>query len=346
MSLRADQLQGLLLVAQREWRMGRRTRAAGGTLALLLAIALLPAVLSPLRSGTLGLASFSDVVLLALAVGGVTLPLLGLLAGADALSTEIEDGTLLSVVTLPISRRACFFGKLLGRASLGAILYALAFGSVFLAIAVAQRSSGGAESVRASAGAGSLDRWAGSGEYLAVVMAGLLLFLCSLGIGLALGAGAASRLQAFGAALVTWLVLVFAIDALLLAIVVASAPPAPAPVGHHGHGELAPPDAQKAGPTEMPTPPMPIHDPMADEVGGDEPAAPGTGLVWWLTLAPVDTYRLTVLTAGARAQGSLASVLPGVGARAPWLPLVVGWLFWLTVPPFVALWRFERVALR
>jgi len=296
------------LVIGRELRVLQRSRSAAATLAVLLAVAWMPALVLPLRAGTLGVATLSDSVLLTLAIAGVVLPLVGLLAGAEAFASEIDDGTLVSVVTLPIGRDACFAGKWGGRTLTTAALYVLAFGSAFAGMAAAHGLAGAA-------------------DYLTVAAGGLLLLLSASGLGILLGAGAAGRLRAFGAALLLWLVLVFVIDALLLAAIVAKAPPPPASVGAHGHTELA----------------APIHRGAASrrqEGGGGAP-----GPTWWMALSPVDLYRLTALLGpGSRSRLDLA--LGQAGGSIPWAPLVVGWSVWLGLPPAVGLWRFRRAILR
>jgi ABC-type transport system involved in multi-copper enzyme maturation permease subunit len=305
----------VLLVAGREIKLLRRGRALRGMLLLLAAVAWLPPLLLPLRAGVLGLAPFRESVLLTLALGAVILPLLGLLAGADMVAGEAEDGTLVPLVTLPVSRAALFLGKLLGRGLVLAGTYALAFVSAASTIALASGP-------------------AGARDHLAVTTAGLLLLLACTGIGAALGTSGRGRVRAFGAALGAWLVLVFALDAVLLSIVVALAPPPPAAVGTHGHGELAAPRE------------LPIHDP-AHHAGSAEAEAPpaAAGSAWIMAADPVDLFRLSALVGGPGLAARLAIGLPAAGHVA-WPPLVTGWLLWLGLPPVAGLLRLRRTVLR
>jgi ABC-type transport system involved in multi-copper enzyme maturation permease subunit len=212
-------LRPMLLVADREWRFLRRAGAGRAVLTTLFVVAWLPAVLLPLRAGELGLASASEAAPLTQALVAVVVPLLGLLFGAESLSSEIEDGTLATVVTLPISRGSCLAGKLLARAGLASGGLLVAFASAGLAMTVVH----GRDS--------ALD--------LAVVAgSGLALVLSSLTVGLALGTWTRGRLRALGSALLVWLVLVFLVDTILLGLVVLRAPPPPGAVGSHGHAEL------------------------------------------------------------------------------------------------------------
>lgn len=306
----------VFLVAGRELRLLRRRRAVRGALALLAGVAWLPPLILPLRAGSLGLATFEESVLLTVALGAIVLPLLALLAGADLLAGEIEDRTLVPVITLPISRGACFAGKVLGRAGLLCASYLAGFGSVAIAITAWRGATG----------------WQ---DYSAVAVSGLLLCLTCGGIGTALGASAGGRVRAFGVALVVWLVMVFAIDAVLLAAVIVLAPPPPQQIGMHGHSELAAPRQE-----------MPIHDHGAHGASAQSQPAAGNAAVWLMTLDPPDLFRVSAFAWGPTLHARLTVGLPADDSFSTSIPLVIGWLVWLSVPPLVALWRFRRVVLR
>jgi ABC-type transport system involved in multi-copper enzyme maturation permease subunit len=305
----------VLHVAAREMRLLRRRRAVRGALVVLAVVTWLPPLLLPLRSGSLGLATFDETLLLQMALASVILPLLALLAGADLLAGEIEDRTLLSVITLPISRSACFLGKFLGRTALLVTAYLVASASAAGAIILAHGTEG----------------WGG---YLVVMASGLLLSLTCGGVGAALGVSERGRLRAFGSALATWIVMVFLLDAILLAVVVTCAPAPPSRVGMHGHSELR----------EH----IPIHDSHGDHqasASSQTPAAPVSG-AWLMMLDPVDLFRLSALAAAPKLRTQWAALLPAGSDPSTWAVLVLGWLIWVAVPPAVALLRFRRVLLR
>ncbi|MEJ2086285.1 MAG: ABC transporter permease subunit, partial [Acidobacteriota bacterium] len=282
-----------------------------GVVTMLVGVAWLPVFLLPLRSGVLGVAAFGDLITLQVALEGVVLPLLALLAGTDLLAGELEDGTLLSIVTLPITRQACFVGKCLGRGGLFVALYLLVFSSAGAAVIVARGTAG----------------WR---DWSAVAAAGLVLSLVCGSIGTALGAAGRGRLKAFGGALTIWVVLVFALDALLLAVVVALAPPPPRGIGQHGHTEIQAPSGQDR------------HARVADV----EEQAPAELSGWLMALNPVSLFRLTALVSSPELRPRLGLVLP-VGATSRVIAmLIVGWLFWLCAPIAVGLGRFVRADLQ
>lgn len=291
------------LVMLRELRIVTRGRGAVTGIVLLAAVAWLPPLLLPLRGGRLGVASFGDLVPLALAAEGVLLSLLALLFGADSLAGEIEDGSLKAVVTLPLSRTACFTGKLFGRvlSLLGAQL--VLFGSAGIVIGLVNGTDG----------------WTG---YARLQVFALLLTVTCTAIGAAIAAGGRGRVHVYAVALLTWVALVFVVDAVLLAGIVVLAPEAPQQVGEHGHSEMA---------TAMPA------DPSASSRG---PGPLGSPAAWLLTLDPVDLFRLGALSNTAALDG------PGGGTPpASSVPMLVGWLIWLGLPFWIGLARFRRLPL-
>jgi ABC-type transport system involved in multi-copper enzyme maturation permease subunit len=251
------------------------------------------------------------VLLLTLALGGILLPLLSLLAGADCLASEIDEGTLVTVVALPVSRTVCLAGKAMGRAVLLIVIWALAFGSAFLAMSAVRGGDGAA-------------------GYWTLAFGSLLLTLSCGGCGLALGAGGGSRLRVLASALGLWLVLVLVVDAVLLLAVTATTPEAPE-VGLHGHEELSAPGSEHG---KQPHDEEPRSSPHA----------------WLMASTPVDLYRLTALALAPQLRGPLQLIVPSTATagagRAPWLPLAVGWSAWLLIPPAVGLWRFRHAILR
>ncbi|MDH3744440.1 MAG: ABC transporter permease [Acidobacteriota bacterium] len=312
-----------LLIARREVRLLSRSRATQGALVLLVSVAWLPAILLPLRRGSLGVASFTELLPLQIALGAVILPLLALLAGAELFAGELEDGSLIPALTLSISRRACFVGKCLGRAATLGAAYLVAFASAGLAVAATHGGTG----------------WR---DWAVVTASGLLVSFSSGGVGAALGAAGSGRVRAFGAALVTWIILVFALDALLLTIVVALAPPPPGSIGEHGHGEVA---APRAPPTEMP-----IHqgvEPVDPHARHAEPEGPKSSRLsgGLMALNPVSLFRVTSLAASPGLRLRLALALPGGTGAGLGTTIVAGWLIWLVAPLAVGLRRFVRADL-
>ncbi|MBI4458948.1 MAG: ABC transporter permease [Acidobacteria bacterium] len=304
-----------LLVALREVRLVWRRRGTWGVMALLVTVAWLPALLVPLRRGSVGVASFEEIGLLTLTLAAILLPLLALLAGADLMAGEIEDGTLIPLVTLPISRTACFAGKTLGRAMLLLTAYLACYGSVAVAVTLTQGTSGLV-------------------AYSAVVGGGLLLLFACGAVGAALGCSRRGRIGVFGSALLAWVVLVFALDAVLLTALVALAPPPPAEIGVRGHSELT------------------LHhqsdfSDSTDRAEGTEAAESQNRLLPWVAaLNPVQLFRLTALGFSPDLKANLSPAqLSSSSKYTTWSALGTGWLCWLLIPASLGLRRFRRIHL-
>jgi ABC-type transport system involved in multi-copper enzyme maturation permease subunit len=303
-------LRPIALMARREVRLLLRGRGTLGAVALLMGVAWLPVLLLPLRSGLLGVAAFGEMIPLQIALEGVIVPLLALLAGADLLAGELEDGSLLSIVTLPISRRACFVGKCLGRGSLFVGIYLLVFASAGATVMLIQGVAG----------------WQ---DWTAVAGVGLVLALACGAIGTTLGASGRGRLRAFGGALTVWIVLVFALDALLLAVVVALAPPPPSGVGEHGHSEIQAPAGE---------------DPHARQAE-PEGRTPAELSGWLMALNPVSLFRLTALVSSPELRPRLGLALPAGSPSEMFAVMTLGWLVWLATPLLVGIRLFQRADL-
>jgi len=302
----------VLRVAGRELRIVWRSRGATTGVLLVAAVAWLPALLLPLRAGAFGVASFAELLPLTVAAEGVVLPLIAILFGAEMLAGEVEDGSLLSVVTLPLSRASCFLGKLAGR--------------VLALVAV-----GGAVFGLAALVVGSVRGTEGLAGYVVVQVSALLLTTACVAVGAAVAAGGRGRVHVYAVSLLTWVVLVFLVDAVLLAAIVALAPAAPTQVGEHGHSELS---------ESMPA----LDGRGPDLAGGSEVDRTAA---WLLTLDPVDLFRLGALSAVAPGSAD-RSVATAVGATLtiPVAPLAVGWVGWLALPTLIGLRRFRRLPLR
>ncbi|MEZ4271318.1 MAG: ABC transporter permease subunit, partial [Myxococcota bacterium] len=312
-----------------------RSRGNTASLALVALIAWLPPVLMAMRTGHLGLTDFAQTTPLAVALGGIVLPLIGLLAGTDLLANELEVGSLSQVLTLPIARRALLLGKWLGGGGSFVLVYVAAFASTTIAIA-------------------SIHGRTAALDYVATAVAGLLLLASCFGIGTVFGALRTSRTRALALALTSWVVFVFVLDAIILALVVALAPPPPQEVGRGGHTEIAPAQgAHAAGHHDHAQHgnaqhDHAQHDPHAKGSSGDAVQIEAKRVPWpaWLMLFdPVDLFRLSILAVSPSGGTQFLLGLPR-GMFGTWVPITLGWVIWLSLPYWLAVWRFGKLGLR
>jgi Cu-processing system permease protein len=186
------ELSLLAIIAQRELREALRNKwlwlYAAGFAAL--ALALSRAGLA--SAGYAGLGGFSRTAASLVNALLLFVPLMGLTVGANALAADRERGTLLFLLAQPISRGEAFFGKAVGAALAVVTALALGFGLAGLGLA--------------SAGGGDAQ------TYLKLAGYSLLLALAALGIGFLISALTRKAATASGAALLTWLALVFLAD--------------------------------------------------------------------------------------------------------------------------------------
>jgi Cu-processing system permease protein len=180
----------VLTLAGKELRDARRNRWFMLYTAGLAVLALAFAGLGASGLGELGLAGFGRTTASLINLIMLVVPLMGLTLGALAIAGERERGTLLYLLTQPVTLLELYTGKLLG---LGAAVLAALLVGFGLSGAVVALSVG-----RADAGA-----------YVALVGLAFLLALVCLSLGLLVSTLARRSSTAVGLAIFVWLGLVF-----------------------------------------------------------------------------------------------------------------------------------------
>ena len=183
-------IANVVILTQKEIRDARRNRwfilfsIAFAGLALALGWLALSGV------GAYGLAGFGRTGASLINLVLLVIPLMGLTLGAMSLAGERERGTLLYLLTQPISQGELLLGKFVGLGLAILVTLVLGFGLSGLLIA-----------------------WQGgttqAGDYLTMVSLAFLLALASLSLGFLISAAVAKSATAVGTALFIWLVLVF-----------------------------------------------------------------------------------------------------------------------------------------
>lgn len=180
----------VLTLTQKEVRDARSNRwfvlfaVAFAGLALALAWLALSGV------GTYGLAGFGRTGASLINLVLLIVPLMGLTLGALSLSGEREQGTLLYLLTQPVSQAEVLLGKFLGLAV--AILAALVLGFGLSGLLIAWQ--GGATQ---------------AADFLSLVLLAFFLALVSLSLGFLISSAMTRSATAVGLALFLWLALVF-----------------------------------------------------------------------------------------------------------------------------------------
>lgn len=140
--------------------------------------------------GTYGLAGFGRTGASLINLVLLVVPLMGLTLGALSLAGERERGTLLYLLTQPISQAELLLGKFVGLAL--AVLVTLVLGFGLSGILIAWQG-------------GATD----AGSYISLVLAAFGLALATLSLGFLISSAASKSATAVGIALFLWLLLVF-----------------------------------------------------------------------------------------------------------------------------------------
>ncbi len=195
-------MKQILTVASKEFKDGLRNR-------WLVSITLIFAILSlgltyfgSAASGTIGIASLSTTVASLASLAVFLIPLIALLVSYDSFVGEQESGTLLLLLTYPLSKTQLVLGKFIGQGSIIALATFLGFGSSALLLAF-QPSH---DEVLATFGL--------------FIFSAILLGLSFTAIAYIISLSVSEKSKAAGFALITWFLFALAFDLALLAILV------------------------------------------------------------------------------------------------------------------------------
>ena len=192
-------LRAVTTVAGWEFRLAVRGRLVMGT-ALTFTVVCVAATLLGLRSlSNLGLAGVGPGTAALINLAILFPPLMGLMLGANSLSSARERGLLPLMLVQPLSRLDHVTGVVLGL--IGAVWLTIGFGF-------------GASALLLASVAGTAD----AAGLLAIVAAALGVGVVSVALGVAISAMAGSRLQALGLSMGLWFLLAFAIDLVLAGV--------------------------------------------------------------------------------------------------------------------------------
>lgn len=195
-------IRPLLILAAEEFQEGLRNRWVISAVLLLTILAFSLALLgtSPIGETRVGALNVTTVSLASLSV--YLLPLVALTLSYDSVVGERERGTLLLLLTYPISRWQVICGKFLGHFAIIAVAILLGYGSTGVYIAI-------------SDGAAMQD-WL---QFAAMLGSSMMLGSAFIALGYLISVTVSSRATAAGIAISTWLLVVVVYDLLLLGLV-------------------------------------------------------------------------------------------------------------------------------
>jgi len=192
-------LRAVIAVAGWEFRLAVRGRLVMGT-ALTFTVVCVAATLLGLRSlSNLGLAGVGPGTAALINLAILFPPLIGIMLGANSLSSARERGLLPLMLVQPLSRLDHVTGVVVGL--VGAVWLTIGFGF-------------GASALLLASVAGTAD----VGGLLAIVASALGVGVVAVALGVAISAIAGSRLQALGLSMGLWFLFAFAIDLVLAGV--------------------------------------------------------------------------------------------------------------------------------
>ncbi len=192
----------LWILAFKELKDGLRNRWIAAAIIVLGTLALALSLLGSAPTGSIK-ASAMDITVISLSSLSVYLiPLIALMLAFDALVGEFERGTMMLLLTYPVTRWQVIIGKFLGHVLI-----------LFIAIFVGY---GGAMLIMLASG-GSIEGWQ---AYVAMMASSLLLGTIFIALGYLISVLVKERATAAGAAIGLWLVLVVLYGLLLFGALV------------------------------------------------------------------------------------------------------------------------------
>ncbi|RUU47417.1 ABC transporter permease subunit, partial [Mesorhizobium sp. M2C.T.Ca.TU.002.02.1.1] len=130
-------MNAIATIAGREIRDGLRNRWALGAVLLMAGLALTLAFLGSAPTGVVGASPLEVTVVSLSSLTIFLVPLIALLLSHDAIVGERDRGTLLLLLSYPLSRRQILFGKFLGHLSILTVATVLGYGAAGAALALA-----------------------------------------------------------------------------------------------------------------------------------------------------------------------------------------------------------------
>jgi Cu-processing system permease protein len=195
-------MRQVLTVANKEFHDGLRSR-------WLLSITLIFAILSlgltyfgSAASGTIGVASLSTTIASLASLAVFLIPLIALLVSYDSFVGEQESGTLLLLLTYPLSKSQLLLGKFVGQGGIIALATLLGFGASALLLAFQS------------------DQADIFSTFALFIGSAILLGLSFTAIAYLISLSVSEKSKAAGLALVTWFLFALAFDLALLALLV------------------------------------------------------------------------------------------------------------------------------
>jgi Cu-processing system permease protein len=200
-------MNNILIVAQKEFRDDFRNRWTIAVAAVFAILALGIAYFGGAAAGQVGFTSFDATLASLTTLGAFVIPLIGLLIAYDTIVGEQDKGTLLLMLSYPLSRGQLVAGKFLGHCAALGTATLVGFG---LAVAIMQLMQPLAHT------------WIAWLHIISFIVSAAMLGASFVGLACVISVLTDDKSRAAGLALIMWLVSVVIFDLGLLAVLVIS----------------------------------------------------------------------------------------------------------------------------
>jgi Cu-processing system permease protein len=197
-------MKNVFLIAGKEIQECLRNRWVIAMTLLLAALALSLTFLGSAPTGNVGTAALDVVIVSLSSLTIFVVPLVALLISHDAIVGEMERGTMLLLLSYPVSRLQVLLGKFLGHLAVLSFATILGYGAAAIALMIT-----GAAITAAS--------W---GAFASMILTSILLGAVFIALGYLISALVRERATAAGVAIGIWLLLVVLFDMALLGALV------------------------------------------------------------------------------------------------------------------------------
>jgi Cu-processing system permease protein len=198
-------MNAIFIVAGKEFRDGLRNRWVLSITLVFAFLAIGLAYFGAAASGVVGFTSLATTIVSLASLAIFLIPLIALLLAYDSIVGEEEQGTLLLLLTYPLTRSQLLLGKFLGHGSIMAVSTTLGFGSAAFIISLLSTEAGGWE------------LWRAFGFF---ILSAILLGWAFVAIAYVMSVLVGEKSRAAGVALMVWFWFVLVFDLLLLGLLV------------------------------------------------------------------------------------------------------------------------------
>lgn len=195
-------MRQIFIVASKEFHDGLRNRWLVSITLIFAALSLGLTYFSAAVSGTTGITSLSTTVASLASLAVFLIPLIALLLSYDSFVSEQEGGTLLLLLTYPISKRQLLLGKFFGQGGIIALATLFGFGASAVMLSF------------------ELDTQAVIATFAVFIGSAIMLGLCFIAMAYMISLSVNEKSKAAGCALIIWFMFALAFDLALLALLV------------------------------------------------------------------------------------------------------------------------------